>query len=292
VERVETANLEKIVRVLSLEIGPRSSYDTDSHGKAAEFIIAELRSYGYIPIIQEYQYGSSTYRNIIAEVPGTSMNKKGLVVGAHYDTMSSTPGADDNASGIAGVLELSRLFADSKPSRSLRFVAFALEEPPVFRTHHMGSYVYAESLKEKGEQLEGMICLEMIGFFNDEKGSQYYPAGFIKWFYPDTGNYISMVSDLSSRGFLEKVKKAFTKGTDLPVESIATLPIIPGIDFSDHRSFWKFGYDAIMVTDTAFYRNPHYHRVSDTFDTLDYVRMTKVVEGLVSAIQKIAFNDR
>jgi len=101
-----------------------------------------------------------------------------------------------------------------------------------------------------------------------------------------------MVSDLSSRGFLEKVKKAFTKGTDLPVESIATLPIIPGIDFSDHRSFWKFGYDAIMVTDTAFYRNPHYHRVSDTFDTLDYVRMTKVVEGLVSAIQKIAFNDR
>jgi hypothetical protein len=133
-----------------------------------------------------------------------------------------------------------------------------------------------------------MICLEMIGYFTDEPNSQYYPAGFFSWLYPDKGNYISLVSDLHSKGFLKKVKEGFRKGTDLPVESIATLSIVPGIDFSDHRSFWKFGYRALMVTDTAFYRNPNYHRMSDTPDTLDYVRMAEVVKGLKAAIETVA----
>jgi len=287
-QKADAGNLEKIVRILSHEIGRRSHYLTEAIGKTVEYIVDEMRSYGYEPTFQDYQYKKNTFRNITAEVPGVSQ-KKGLVIGAHYDTIDSTPGADDNASGIAGVLELARLFAAAKPSVPLRFVAFALEEPPVFRTPYMGSHVYAEHLKETGVNLTGMICLEMIGFFKDDQGSQYYPAGLMKWFYPDTGNFISMVSDLSSRGFLETVTKAFREGTDLHVESLSTLPIVPGIDFSDHRSFWKFGYDAIMVTDTSFYRNPNYHRASDTFDTLDYGRMAQVIEGLSSAIRKIAF---
>lgn len=289
-EKGKAENLETIVRILSREIGPRSCFQPEAHERAAMYIIEELEAFGYRPVTQEYQFGNGTWRNIIAELPGKAQDSGGLVIGAHYDTVSGTPGADDNASGMAGVLELARLYAGTAPSIPLRFVAFALEEPPVFRTDNMGSYVYAESLKKKGERLAGMICLEMIGFFSDEPDSQYYPAGFMKWFYPEVGNFISIVSDLSSRGFLERVKKAFMKGTDLPVETLSTLPIVPGIDFSDHRSFWKCGYGAVMVTDTAFYRNPHYHRVSDTSDTLDYARMAKVVDGLSAAVRRIAFS--
>ena len=214
--------------------------------------------------------------------------EKILVIGAHYDTVTGTPGADDNASAVAGVLELARIIADTPLNKTVQFVAFALEEPPLFRSKSMGSYVYAESLYQAGKEIEGMICLEMIGYFRDEPGSQFFPIPFMRWFYPDKGNFISLVSNIRTKDFLVRTKAAFKKGTDLPVESLSTLFIVPGVDFSDHRSFWKFGYNALMVTDTAFYRNPHYHKPGDRADTLDYERMTEVVLGLKSAIEELA----
>jgi Zn-dependent M28 family amino/carboxypeptidase len=151
----------------------------------------------------------------------------------------------------------------------------------------MGSYVYAQSLKKNKEEIEGMICLEMIGYFTSEPKSQYYPLPFFSFFYPDRGNFIALVSNLSSKSLLEKVKGAFKKGTDLPVESLATLSVVLGVSLSDHRSFWEHGYKALMVTDTAFLRNVNYHTMLDRPETLDYESMAEVVIGLMAALEEI-----
>lgn len=281
-------NLEKIVYTLSEGVGPRSYLQPDVLKKAADYIKSEFGKYGYQVLSQEFSYDGKMYENIAVEIKGTSAPEKILVIGAHYDTVPGTPGADDNASGIAGLLELARLLKGGSFAMTIRFVAFTLEEPPFFRSRHMGSYVYAKSMKERGEQVEGMICLEMIGYFSDIPKSQFYPVSFMRWFFPDAGNFISLVSDLHSREFLHQVKEGFQQGTDLPVEYISTLSIVPGIDFSDHRSFWEFGYRALMVTDTSFYRNANYHEETDTPDTLDYARMAKVVIGLKTAVESLA----
>jgi Zn-dependent M28 family amino/carboxypeptidase len=168
--------------------------------------------------------------------------------------------------------------------RTVRFVAFALEEWPVYRSRNMASYHYALSLKEKNEQVEGMICLEMIGYFCDRDGCQHYPFPLMNRVYPRAGNFISMVGNMRSKSFTERIARYFQRGTDLPVVTLNAPAIVVGIDFSDHWSFGKLGYKALMVTDTAFYRNPHYHAPTDLPDTLDYVRMSKVVEGLAAAI--------
>ncbi|MEF9437485.1 MAG: M28 family peptidase [Candidatus Mariimomonas ferrooxydans] len=256
--------------------------------RTVDYISSELSSYGYDVSFQTYRFQGNTYKNISAGIRGKKTPEKILIIGAHYDTVTGTPGADDNASAIAGLLELARLLRNRSFDKSVRFVAFTLEEPPLFRSKFMGSHVYARSLNEKREDIEGMICLEMIGYFTDKPESQFFPLTFFKWMYSTTGNFILFVSNLQSKGFLNRVRHAFQKGTDLPVESISSLSIVPGIDFSDHRSFWKFGFNALMVTDTAFYRNPYYHGPGDVSETLDYIRMTKVVIGLKSAIETLA----
>ncbi len=283
-------NLKKTVYFLSNEIGSRGYLQIPSLEKTVDYITSELGLYGYDVSFQSYEFEGKTYKNIYVEIKGKKAPEKILVIGAHYDTVTGTPGADDNASGIAGLLETARLLHDRSFDKTVRFVAFVLEEPPLFRSNFMGSYVYARGLKEKGEDIEGMICLEMIGYFTDKPQSQHFPVSFFEWLFPDTGNFIILVSNLQSKGFLSRVKDAFIRGTDLPVESLSTFSIIPGIDFSDHRSFWEFGYEALMVTDTAFYRNPNYHGISDTPETLDYTRMAKVVSGLKSAIEELAFD--
>ncbi|MDA8214996.1 MAG: M28 family peptidase, partial [Nitrospiraceae bacterium] len=207
-----------------------------------------------------------------------------LVIGAHYDTVTGTPGADDNASGIAGIIELARLTVSKPLQRTVRFVAFTLEEPPIFMTKHMGSYIYAKSLKDEGIKVYGMISLEMLGYYSNRKGSQYYPFPIFKWFYPDKGNFIAFVGNLSSRSFTMRVKKLFKSVSAMPVESLNAVSIIPGVNFSDHLNFWEFGYSAFMITDTAFYRNPNYHAPGDIAETLDYDRMTELVIGLYKAI--------
>lgn len=279
-------NLRGHVYALSAEIGSRG-YLQETLKKAGDFITSNWERNGYHVLSQSYEVDGRTYRNIYTEIKGMSSRERILVIGAHYDTVTGSPGADDNASGVAGILELSRLLKDSHPNHTIQFVAFSLEEPPFFYTRKMGSYQYAKALHDAGKDLIGMICLESIGYFMDIKESQNFPLPFFRVLYPTTGNFIAFISNLHSKPFLNRFKSAFKKATDMPFESLSTFSIIPGIDFSDHRSFWRFGYNAIMVTDTAFYRNPNYHTIGDTYDTLNYRRMSEVVKGIKSAIEEL-----
>ena len=276
--------LRQVVTMLSREIGVRSYRDLERLRQTTEYIAAQFSSFGYQVSRQTFRYQGNGYENIIAGPRGEAPPGKVLVVGAHYDTVRTTPGADDNASGIAGLLGIARALAETRSAGAARFVAFALEEPPAYRSRNMGSYHYARSLNEKKEQVEGMICLEMIGCFSDQEGSQYYPLPLLKLKYPSAGNFIAMVGNMRSREFTRGIAERFRKAVDLPAFTLNAPPIVIGIDFSDHWSFGKFGYKAFMVTDTAFYRNPHYHESTDLPETLDYERMDKVVKGLAAAI--------
>ena len=281
-------NVRDTVEHLAGRIGQRSYRDLEKLARTAEYIEERIRSYGLDSKRQPFIYKENTYFNIITEVKGTDAARDGiLVIGAHYDTVEGTPGADDNASGIAGLLELARLTAKNPVPRTVRFVAFTLEEPPAYMTHHMGSYVYAESLQKEGARVFGMISLEMLGYYCDEEGCQYYPASLFKLFYPRTGNFIAFVGNLSSKEFTDSVKTAFVSSSGFPAESLSGVSIIPGVDFSDHRNFWKFDYPAFMITDTAFYRNPNYHDAGDTADTLDYERFARLVRDLSRAMQSL-----
>ncbi len=276
--------LRQIVTVLAGDIGSRTYRDLDRLERTATTISEQFASFGYPVTRQSFVFSGNTYHNIIAELTGATPETL-LIVGAHYDTVRTTPGADDNASGVAGLLGLARALAGVRMERTVRFVAFALEEWPVYRSRRMASYRYAQSLKEKNERVEGMICLEMIGYFCDRDGCQHYPFPFMNRMFPRAGNFISMVGNMRSKSFTERTAQYFQQGTDLPVVTLNAPAIVIGIDFSDHWSFGKFGYEAFMVTDTAFYRNPHYHAPTDLPDTLDYARMGKVVEGLTTAIK-------
>jgi Zn-dependent M28 family amino/carboxypeptidase len=284
-------NLRRTVNFLSKEVGSRGYLQVDSLNKTVDYIKSELSTYGYTVLEQPYEVEGHTYKNISVEIKGGKPPEKVLIIGAHYDTVMGTPGADDNASGIAGLIELARLLRNRSFDKTIQLVAFTLEEPPFFRSRFMGSRIYAQNLRQKGIDVEGMICLEMIGYFTDEPESQLFPLPFFRWVYPTKGNFIIIVGNMRSRSFLNRVKSGFKKGTDLPVESLSAIPLVIGIDFSDHRSFWKLNYDAVMVTDTAFYRNPQYHGMGDTPEILDYERMAKVVLGLKSSIEELAIHN-
>lgn len=275
------------VRYFSEEVGERSYRDLSKLNKAADHIESSFRSFGCLVSRQAFTYQGRTYYNVIGEVKGSHPDRKEiLIIGAHYDTVVGTPGADDNASSVAGLLELARLTAEDPAERTVRFVAFSLEEPPAFGTKDMGSYAYAEQVAKEGVKVYGMIALEMIGYFCEEKGCQSYPAG-VGWLFPDKGNFISFVGNLSSRSFTREVKNGFTQAVDLPVETLNTFSSITGVDFSDHRNFWKFDIDAFMVTDTAFNRNRSYHEPEDTWEKLDFRRMDQLVTGLYRAIRSL-----
>lgn len=281
-------NLSAVVHHLAEEIGARSYRDIDTLNRTAAYIEARFRDCGLAPHRQSFTFRENTYHNILAEVKGEDEGQEGMVVvGAHYDTVSDTPGADDNASGVAGLLELARLVARQPLPRTVRFAAFTLEEPPTFMTSRMGSYVLAKSLFEEGAVVYGMISLEMLGYYTEADGSQLFPLPLLRWRYPDRGTFIAFVGNRKSRAFTEAVKKAFAAVSAMPVESINASPLIPGIGFSDHYSFWRFGYPAFMITDTAFFRNPHYHAPGDLPETLDFERMAQVVEGLYKALGSV-----
>ncbi len=287
VEEIKPRIIET-VRYLSKDIGQRSYLDVTKLNITADYIEERFRSYGCIVMRQSFTYKKNNYYNIIAEVKGALDAEYGvLIIGAHYDTVVGTPGADDNASGVAALLELARLTAVNPHPRTVRFVAFSLEEPPVFRTRNMGSYFYAKSLKSRGENVYGMVSLEMLGYYCDQKGCQDYPFPGFGFFYPDRGNFIAFVGNISSRTFTNELKSSFKTVSSLPVESLNAVSCIIGVSFSDHRSFWKFGYPAFMITDTAFYRNFNYHTARDTADTLDYDRMDELVVGLYKAFGMI-----
>ena len=272
--------LEASVRMFAETIGPRSHRDPKNLAAAAEFITRSFESSGYSVTVQPYEADGLPVRNIIAERRGTEQPDRVLIVGAHYDTVEGTPGADDNASGVAVLLELARQHAQARFRKTVRFVAFTLEEPPFFRSRHMGSRAYARSLKAKGEQVEAMVCLEMVGYYSNEESSQSFPFFWLRWRYPTRGNFLTVVSNSASQALQAQVFDALKAQMALPVEAFTGPWWIPGVDLSDHGSFWKEGYPAVMLTDTAFYRNPHYHQSTDRPETLDYGAMTELVQGM------------
>jgi Zn-dependent M28 family amino/carboxypeptidase len=275
------------VEKLAGDIGERNVFRPGSLEAAADYIGSTWEAQGYDVTSQVYPSRGVDCANLEVSVPGGQRAGEVILVGAHYDSVRGSPGADDNASGVAVLLELGRARAGSAPDRTLRLVAFVNEEPPFFPWGKMGSAVYAEAARRRGDDIRLMISLEMLGFFNDRPGSQGYPPLF-RYFYPDRANFIALVSNLTSRKMLRSTVAAFAKVSDFPVEQVATLSIVPGISWSDHRSFWKQGYRALMVTDTAFYRYPHYHRATDTPEKLDYPRMAHLAHGLRQTLEVIA----
>lgn len=253
--------------------------------RVAAYIKQQIESYGISCYYQSFSVLQNEYRNVICEYRGIS--EQVLVVGAHYDVFGEQEGADDNASGVAGLIELSRLLAESPnpPPLTINFVAYTLEEPPFFATEAMGSYIHAQSLQESGANIFGMISLEMIGFFSDEK-IQDYPA-FLSLFYPDEGNFIAAVSNFDSSWLADLYHETMTTSGLLPVETLSAPSLVTGVDFSDHRNYWLFDYPAIMITDTAFFRNKHYHQPTDTVEKLNFEKMSHVITGLAKLISTL-----
>lgn len=279
--------LEAHVRKMSEEFPPRSD-DTDKLDVTAAYIRSEFGRTGGKLRDQEYTVWGIPYRNVSLLLgPGTG---KRIVVGAHYDTADGLPGADDNASGVAALIELAKLLDKAPLSKSIELVAYTLEEPPYFRTQHMGSAVHARALREAGVEVTLMIALETIGYFDDTAGSQEYPLPFLDKIYPDKGNFIAVVGRLGEIKQVRQVKKTMMSVSSLPVYTINAPAAIPGIDFSDHMNYWREGFPAIMITDTALYRNPNYHTANDLPDTLDYTRMAEVVKGVYGVLSVMAGN--
>ena len=271
---------------LAVEIGPRNVFQPRALHATADYIRREWSAQGYQVNSQFYETKGVKSENLEVIRMGKTRPGEIILVGAHYDTVSGSPGADDNASGVAALLELTRLFSATETAHTLRFVAFANEEPPFFFWGQMGSGVYAEAAKARGDNIRLMISLEMLGSYSEKPGSQGYPP-LLGFFYPDQANFIAMVSNRASRKELHRLVAAFKAHSGFPVESLATFEFIPGVAWSDHLSFWREGYPALMVTDTAFYRSDVYHSAEDTPEKLNYPAMAQVVEGLFHALNML-----
>lgn len=283
---IDPMRLEAHVRMLSETLFPRDETHPENLDRVAFYIHKQFEQGKGTVSEQHYEVQGKTYRNVIALFgPKT---KERIVVGAHYDTAGERPGADDNASGVAGLLELARLLGATPLPIRVELVAYTLEEPPYFRTRQMGSAVHATSLKKEGAAVRAMFSLEMMGYINDTVGSQGFPSPILRAFYPSQGNFIAVVGTLGEGLLVRRVKKAMRGASRLPVYSINAPTFIPGIDFSDQLNYWENGYHALMVTDTAFYRNRAYHTMQDTPERLDYRRMAMVVEGIYAAVLNLA----
>ncbi|HMO19067.1 MAG TPA: M28 family peptidase [Oligoflexia bacterium] len=278
--------LKNHVQVLSNKLSPRDYLSTDNLDACATYISEAMSSSGGIVSNQTYVVDNREYKNVIGKFGPVSNDI--IVVGAHYDAHDKLPGADDNASGVAGLLDLARLLGKSSGtlSKSIELVAFTLEEPPYFATSNMGSAVYSKKLKESGINVVIMISLEMIGYFTEVEDSQKFPAPLLGLFYPNKGNFIAVVDQLFSF-HAQKLRDHINSMGEIEAYSINAPAILPGIDFSDHRNFWQYNYPAIMVTDTAFYRNTAYHKEHDTEDRLDYIKMSAVINGVFSYLQNL-----
>jgi Zn-dependent M28 family amino/carboxypeptidase len=279
--------LVRHVAVLAGEIGERNLWRHEALEASAGYIEQAFRAAGYEVASQHYVVHGKAVRNLEAVLPGASHAAEIVVIGAHYDSVADSPGANDNASGVAALLEIARLLARQQPARSVRFVAFVNEEPPFFYTEGMGSRVYAHRARERGEKIVAMLALETIGYYADARGSQHYPFPFSP-FYPDTGNFVAFVGNLASRELVQACLASFRSQAAFPAEGIAAPGWMGGIHWSDHWSFWREGYPAIMVTDTALYRYAHYHAQTDTPDKIDYERLARVVAGLAEVTRDLA----
>ena len=283
---VDAERLQQHVEFLAGISPPRSYNNVASLNRCADYIEQHFRQHSPRVERQTFTAEGDPYHNLICSF-GPEHGPR-VVIGAHYDVCGELPGANDNASGTAGLLELARLLHEQQPGLKYRvdLVAYTLEEPPFYGSNAMGSAVHAKSLRDLHVKVEGMLSLEMIGYFSDEKGSQEFPLGLLKLFYPTRGNFIAVVGKLGQGGIIRKTKRHMKAASDIEVRSINAPTFIPGIDFSDHRNYWKQGYRATMVTNTAFYRNKNYHTPGDTPDRLNYEKMAEVVKGVYWAVVK------
>ena len=280
----EIRGLETHVRALVETFTPRDSEHPEVLKRAALYLKHEFEISGARVTLQPFSVWRKSYFNVIASLGPPSRER--VVVGAHYDSFGENSAADDNASGVAGLLELARILRDAPLSTQVDLVAYSLEEPPHFGTENMGSAFHAASLKKEGIAVKAMLSLEMIGYFSDEPGSQRYLLPILRAFYPSRGNFITVVGDLSNLGLVRRLKRSMGSATSLDVRSMNGPVRIPGIDFSDHRSYWAFGYPAAMVTDTAFLRNFAYHTPQDTPDRLDYSKMAATARWLERMVRE------
>lgn len=294
------------VWLLAGDIGARSLTSAPENlERAAGYIEHVLKSSGFEPEREEFivevlsqrhaqidsnniKFPSEQHKtwNVIAEVRGVSPEL--VIVGAHYDSVYDCPAANDNGSGVAALLEIANALKGEKFQKTVRFVAFTNEEPPFFRTGDMGSFRHAERCGSRSEKITGMICLETIGFYTDEENTQRFPHPLFGIGFPKTGNFVSFVSNLQSRTLLQRCLKSFRRAVKFPSEGISVPGLVKGVDFSDQYNFWKLGYPAVMVTDTAFYRYPHYHEAEDTPDKINYETLARVVDGLTEVVRELS----
>jgi Zn-dependent M28 family amino/carboxypeptidase len=282
--------LRRDVETLANQIGERNIWKYQNLTAAADFIETALTKAGYKVNRQNYKAENKTCSNIEAQITGQTLPEQIIIIGAHYDSVYGSPGANDNASAVAANLALARHFADKKTGKTLRFVFFVNEEPPFYYTDQMGSTVYAKSCREKNENIIAMLSLETIGYYTDKPKTQKYPPPF-SLFYPSTGNFIAFVSNLSSRKLLHEVIDSFRKNCKFPSQGAAIPDFVPGIAWSDHTSFWKQNYPAIMLTDTALFRYPYYHCPDDTPDKLCYDELAVVTSGIQAIINDLLTYD-
>jgi Zn-dependent M28 family amino/carboxypeptidase len=286
--------LRKHLAMLTCTIGERSVRLPDNIEKAAAYIAAQFEAYGLEVQRQTYTCYGNAVSNIVSRLKLTDTPSVHYVLGAHYDSVAGTVGADDNASAVAVLLETARAMQKNAQRAhqdlEITFVAFALEESPAYGTGCMGSRVFAAKAKAERKPIDGMICLEMVGYTCHESGCQHFPFPLQLFGYPTQGTFIGIVGNLKSLSLTRNLRKSFLRNPHLPVETL-TVPfngwILPSVRLSDHASFWNEGYRAVMVTDSAFFRNPHYHLPSDTMETLDVGFMADLVVSLVTYFSSI-----
>jgi Zn-dependent M28 family amino/carboxypeptidase len=284
-EKILQQELQKYIDKISGEIGEHNYFKYENLLLVEDFITDTWTDFGYEVKKQEYEVDKQKFRNLEVEILGSKQPDEITIIGAHYDTVFGSPGANDNTSGVAAILSLGRLFINNKPEKTLRFVAFVNEEPPFFWTENMGSVVYAKRCRQ--ENITAMLSLETIGYYSDKPGSQKYPLGLLNTIYPITGNFISFVGNFSSAKLIRQAIKSFRQNAKFPSEGAILPNQVNGAGWSDHWSFWQENYPGIMVTDTAPFRYPYYHTSEDTPDKINYDHLARVVAGLEMVIKDL-----
>ena len=282
--KVEEMRMLKDLKFLIRSPVARNNENVVRLNECAAYIFKEFSALTELVEEQKYLVNGKEYKNIICSFGPRDGAR--IIVGAHYDVCGNQPGADDNASGVAGLLETARMLKlqEGKLKYRIDLIAYSLEEPPNFRTENMGSAVHAKMLHDSHIKVKAMICLEMIGFFSDKPNSQDYPVGLMKLFYPRKANFIAVIGKTGQGKTTRNIKKRMNHFSSVKAISLNTPASVPGIDFSDHLNYWKYGYVAVMITDTSFYRNANYHEQSDTLETLNVEKMAEVVKGVAGSI--------
>ena len=279
--------LERHVWMLAEEIGERNLWRYGELQKSADYIAGVWEASSYQTERQAFKVNGLEVHNLVVQLTGKGRADQILVIGAHYDSVPGCPGANDNGTGVAALLEMARLIAGLRLQCTVRFVAFVNEEPPFFQTRQMGSWVYASRCRQRRERIYGMLSLETIGYYSDVVGSQRYPIPFVL-FYPDTANFIGIVGNLDSKNLVNRVSETFRRHSDFPSESLYAPGWMTGVGWSDQWAFWKEGYRAVMVTDTALFRYKAYHTPQDTPEKVIYPKLAQVVAGMTRVVVEMA----